>query len=75
MVVFEDSSEELVKAGLFIVVQGLVYLIIRSSSNVFSTMKTRSFSFRSVKSASFSRALALFTDLPSGDEPLQDLME
>ena len=75
MMVFEDSSKELVKACLFIVVQGLVYLIVRSSSDIFSTVKTRSFSFRSVKSTSFSRILALFTDLPSGVEPLQDLME
>ncbi|XP_038985349.1 uncharacterized protein LOC120111668 [Phoenix dactylifera] len=66
---FEEWSDYLVKVGLFILVQVLVYLILASSSNVFSNTKMRSFSFQSTRSLSLRRMIASLRDLPAGVEP------
>ena len=54
--------------GCFAVVQALVYLILRKSSDVFAPGKTtaRSFSFRPMRSMSVRRVLAAFSDVPVG---------
>ncbi|BFG33446.1 hypothetical protein CerSpe_197200 [Prunus speciosa] len=68
--VLVDNS--LMKVAMFVVVQALVYLILSSSSNLFSKNKLRSFnSFRPVRSASINRLLAAISDLPTGaaDDP------
>lgn len=57
---------------MFVLVQALVYLILRSSSSVFSKDgKLRSsMSFRSMRSMSVRRFLAPLSDVPVGtDEP------
>ncbi|XP_072996784.1 uncharacterized protein [Typha latifolia] len=61
------SNDILLKVGLFILVQALVYLILTNSSNIFATSK-RSLSFRTVRSVSLRRMLALVSDLPPGGE-------
>ncbi|CAH1448809.1 unnamed protein product [Lactuca virosa] len=63
-------SDTLVKVGLFILVQLLVYLILSSSSNIFSNTapSLRATSFRTVPSASIRRIMAALSDLPAGDE-------
>ncbi|KAG1334220.1 hypothetical protein COCNU_03G003390, partial [Cocos nucifera] len=66
---FEELSDYLVKVGLFILVQILVYLVLASSSNVFSNAKMRSFSFQSNRSPSLRRMNAWLYDLPAGIEP------
>ncbi|KAK4738353.1 hypothetical protein R3W88_002050 [Solanum pinnatisectum] len=59
----------LIKVGLFILVQGLVYLILSKSSNVFSKTQQRSYSFKTVRSLSIRRIAAELADLPVGGEP------
>ncbi|KAJ1258512.1 hypothetical protein BS78_10G080900 [Paspalum vaginatum] len=65
-------GDALVKVAVFAVVQALVYLILRKSSDVFSPAaaggkKTaRSFSFRPMRSMSIRRVLAAFSDVPVG---------
>ncbi|KAL5208463.1 hypothetical protein ABZP36_032898 [Zizania latifolia] len=61
----------LAKVAVFVLVQGLVYLILRSSSSVFSKdSKLRSMSFRPTRSMSVRRVLAPLSDVPVGaDEP------
>ncbi|KAF7037852.1 hypothetical protein CFC21_048135 [Triticum aestivum] len=62
----------LAKVAVFLLVQGLVYLILTNSSDVFSkdNKKLRSLSFRSMRSMSVRRVLAPFSDVPVGtDEP------
>ncbi|KAF6151752.1 hypothetical protein GIB67_010326 [Kingdonia uniflora] len=67
--VFEvESGDTLIKVGLFLLVQALVYFILTSSSNVFST-NMRSFSFKRTSSTSMRRLLAAISDLPPGGEP------
>ncbi|GFP93142.1 hypothetical protein PHJA_001458500 [Phtheirospermum japonicum] len=56
------------KVGLFIIVQGLVYLILSKSSNVFSKTP-RSHSFKTVRSLSIRRWAAALGDIPAGGEP------
>ncbi|KAH0726185.1 hypothetical protein KY285_001894 [Solanum tuberosum] len=58
----------LIKVGLFILVQGLVYLILSKSSNVFSKTQ-RSYNFKTVRSLSIRRITAALADLPVGGEP------
>ncbi|KVH89335.1 uncharacterized protein LOC112526956 [Cynara cardunculus var. scolymus] len=64
------SGDTLFKVGLFILVQALVYLILSSSSNIFSkTAPTlRATSFRTVRSVSIRRIMAALSDLPAGGE-------
>ncbi|PQQ16273.1 hypothetical protein Pyn_21960 [Prunus yedoensis var. nudiflora] len=62
----------LMKVAMFVAVQALIYLILSSSSNLFSKNKLRSFnSFRPARSASINRLLAAISDLPTGaaDDP------
>lgn len=58
----------LMKVGLFVLVQGLVYLILSKSSNIFSKTQ-RSYSFKTVRSLSIRRIAAVLADLPVGGEP------
>ncbi|OVA04254.1 hypothetical protein BVC80_7725g5 [Macleaya cordata] len=68
---FMESSlgEMLVKVGMFLLVQALVYLILSNSSNIFSK-NMKSLSFKTVRSASMRRIMAAISDLPPPfDEP------
>ncbi|KAL0723905.1 hypothetical protein Bca4012_038504 [Brassica carinata] len=60
----------LMKVSIFALVQALVYLILSASSSVFSKSKAmkRAYSFRSARSMSISRILAVLQDMPSGGE-------
>ncbi|CAA7026515.1 unnamed protein product [Microthlaspi erraticum] len=60
----------LMKVSIFALVQALVYLILSKSSSVFSKSKTmkRAYSFRSARSISISRILAVLQDMPAGGE-------
>ncbi|PWA71022.1 hypothetical protein CTI12_AA283760 [Artemisia annua] len=64
------SSDTLMKVALFIIVQALVYLILSSSSNIFSKTapSLRATSFRTVRSVSIRRIMAALSDLPAGGE-------
>ncbi|GJN22435.1 hypothetical protein PR202_gb09995 [Eleusine coracana subsp. coracana] len=66
-----ELRDALVKVAMFVLVQALVYLILRNSSNVFSKdSKLRSLSFRPMRSMSVKRMLANLSDVPVGtDEP------
>ncbi|KAL5211292.1 hypothetical protein ABZP36_022139 [Zizania latifolia] len=66
-----ELRDVLTKVAVFVLVQGLVYLILRNSSSVFSKdSKLRSMSFRSMRSMSVRRLLAPLSDVPVGtDEP------
>jgi len=68
-----ELGDALVKVAVFAVVQALVYLILRKSSDVFAPAggKTaaRSFSFRPMRSMSVRRVLAAFSDVPVGVPP------
>ncbi|KAG9459829.1 hypothetical protein H6P81_004337 [Aristolochia fimbriata] len=65
-----DSYEVLIKVCVFLVVQALVFIILSTSSDVFST-DPRSVRFRStVRSVSFRRILAGISDFPAtGESP------
>ncbi|TVU28745.1 hypothetical protein EJB05_20276, partial [Eragrostis curvula] len=67
-----ELRDALAKVAVFVLVQALVYLILRNSSNVFSKdSKLRSLSFRPMRSMSVRRVLAPLSDVPVGtDEPL-----
>uniref|UniRef100_A0ACD5Y1F7 Uncharacterized protein n=1 Tax=Avena sativa TaxID=4498 RepID=A0ACD5Y1F7_AVESA len=58
----------LLKVGLFVLVQALVYLILAQSPSVFSSTKTLS-KLRTSRSLSARRMVALLSDLPFGGEP------
>ncbi|KAJ9697828.1 hypothetical protein PVL29_007110 [Vitis rotundifolia] len=58
----------LIKVVMFAIVQGLVYLILKSSSNVFSKKNMRCLSFKPARSASIRRILAAISDFPAGSE-------
>ncbi|KAF5764609.1 hypothetical protein HanRHA438_Chr15g0706421 [Helianthus annuus] len=64
------SGDTLIKIGLFILVQVLVYLILSSSSNIFSKTapSLRATSFRRVRSVSIRQMIAALSDLPAGGE-------
>ncbi|KAH7683759.1 hypothetical protein IHE45_05G203600 [Dioscorea alata] len=63
-------QDVLLKIGVFVLVQALVYLILTKSSNIFSSTKTmRSLSFRPARSVSVRRMLALLSDLPPEPSP------
>lgn len=63
-------ADMLVKVAMFFLVQGLVYLILSKSSNIFSskTNTMRSHSFKPARSVSIRRMLATLADLPAGGE-------
>ncbi|CAN6877118.1 unnamed protein product [Brassica oleracea var. botrytis] len=64
----------LMKVSIFALVQALVYLILSTSSSVFSNVFSKSItmkrlhSFRSARSMSISRILAVLQDMPAGGE-------
>jgi len=62
-------GDMLMKVGVFILVQALVYLILSNSSNIFSKNIKRSHSFRPARSVSIRRMLALISDFPPEGEP------
>ncbi|PIN10571.1 hypothetical protein CDL12_16842 [Handroanthus impetiginosus] len=64
-----DSSlgSMLLKVALFILVQGLVYLILSQSSNIFSKLP-RSHSFKPARTVSIRRWAAALADIPAGGE-------
>jgi hypothetical protein len=66
-----ELRDVLAKVAVFLLVQGLVYLILSKSSDVFSKDKIlRSLSFRTMRSMSVRRVLAPLSDVPVGtDEP------
>ncbi|KAL2941819.1 Phosphoheptose isomerase [Bienertia sinuspersici] len=60
----------LINLVLFLVVQGLVYLILTNSSNIFSKNKNlKSFSFKRARSSSVRNLLSLISDVPSVSTP------
>ncbi|KAH7838493.1 hypothetical protein Vadar_027224 [Vaccinium darrowii] len=66
----EMSWEDmLLKVGIFVLVQALVYLILSNSSDIFSSNdKLRSLSFKPARSVSIRRMLAVVSDVPQGGE-------
>ncbi|CAM0951609.1 unnamed protein product [Alopecurus aequalis] len=60
----------LLKVGLFVLVQALVYLILAQSSSVFSSTKT--LGIRPAQSLCASRMVALLSDLPLGGKPSEE---
>ncbi|KAL3615401.1 hypothetical protein CASFOL_041062 [Castilleja foliolosa] len=56
------------KVGLFIIVQGLVYLILSQSSNLFSDTTPISHSFKTARTLSIRRWAAAIADIPAGGE-------
>ena len=67
-----DLVDVVLKGVVFVMVQALVYVILSSSSNLFSRNKNmRSLSFKPARSSSINRILASISDLPlGGDQPL-----
>uniref|UniRef100_A0ACD5YUZ8 Uncharacterized protein n=1 Tax=Avena sativa TaxID=4498 RepID=A0ACD5YUZ8_AVESA len=66
-----ELRDVLAKVAVFLLVQGLVYLILRDSSDVFSRDKIlRSLSFRPMRSMSVRRVLAPLSDVPVGTDEL-----
>jgi len=62
-----ELGDALAKVAVFTLVQALVYLILRKSSDVFAPGRTaRSLSFRPMRSMSVHRVLAAFSDVPVG---------
>uniref|UniRef100_A0ACD5ZHV6 Uncharacterized protein n=1 Tax=Avena sativa TaxID=4498 RepID=A0ACD5ZHV6_AVESA len=62
-----ELRDVLAKVAVFLLVQGLVYLILRDSSDVFSKDNIlRSLSFRPMRSMSVRRVLAPLSDVPVG---------
>ncbi|KAG2610249.1 uncharacterized protein LOC120704608 [Panicum virgatum] len=61
-----ELGDALAKVAVFALVQALVYLILRKSSDVFAPGRTkaRSLSFRPMRSMSVRRVLAAFSDVP-----------
>lgn len=70
---FMDATsleDVLLKVGMFVLVQALVYIILSKSSNVFSTERIKkSPSFRPARSVSIRRFMAALSDMPPGGEP------
>uniref|UniRef100_A0ACD5Z5Q0 Uncharacterized protein n=1 Tax=Avena sativa TaxID=4498 RepID=A0ACD5Z5Q0_AVESA len=64
-IISPELRDVLAKVAVFLLVQGLVYLILRDSSDVFSKDKIlRSLSFRPMRSMSVRRVLAPLSDVP-----------
>ncbi|KAF5202840.1 transmembrane protein [Thalictrum thalictroides] len=68
MLLESGLGDMLMKVGMFLLVQALVYFILTSSSNVFSK-NMRSVSFKTARSVSIRRIMAAISDLPIGAEP------
>ncbi|XP_062178721.1 uncharacterized protein LOC133883414 [Phragmites australis] len=69
LIVPPELGDALAKVAVFAVVQALIYLILRKSSDVFSPAgrtASRSRSFRPMRSMSVRRVLAAFSDVPIG---------
>ncbi|KAJ0021384.1 hypothetical protein Pint_31333 [Pistacia integerrima] len=65
-----DLADTLMKVGMFVLVQVLVYFILTNSSDIFSKNKmVRSLSFKPVRSSSIRRILAALSDLPGEPSP------
>ncbi|CAN6210869.1 unnamed protein product [Urochloa humidicola] len=66
-----EMQAALVKVGVFVLVQALVYLILSQSSTVFSRTKSLGTLRGPARSGSLSarRMIALLSDLPAGGEP------
>lgn len=64
-----EMQAALVKVGVFVLVQALVYLILSQSSTVFSRTKSLRLRLRPSRSLSARRMIALLSDLPAGGEP------
>ncbi|KAL2536710.1 uncharacterized protein Fot_18101 [Forsythia ovata] len=65
---FESSlGGMLLKIGLFILVQALVYVILTQSSTIFSKAP-RSYSFKQARSISIRRLAAALADIPAGSD-------
>ncbi|KAL6565762.1 hypothetical protein OROHE_004817 [Orobanche hederae] len=60
----EGEISMFLKVAIFILVQGLVYLILSQSSNVFSKAR-RSHSFRTARTLSIRRWAAVIADIPA----------
>uniref|UniRef100_A0A2N9FAX5 Uncharacterized protein n=1 Tax=Fagus sylvatica TaxID=28930 RepID=A0A2N9FAX5_FAGSY len=58
----------LMKVGMFVLVQALVYLILSKSSSIFSKTTKRSFSFKPPRSVTINRILAAVSDMPAAGE-------
>ncbi|PIA48552.1 hypothetical protein AQUCO_01400857v1 [Aquilegia coerulea] len=70
MMLESGLGDMLMKVGMFLLVQALVYFILTSSSNVFSNnINMRSVSFKTARSVSVRRIMAAISDLPLGGEP------
>ncbi|KQJ90455.1 uncharacterized protein LOC100821640 [Brachypodium distachyon] len=61
------SHAALIKVGVFVLVQALVYLILAQSSGVFS--RAKSHGLRPARSLSARGMVALLSDMPLGGEP------
>ena len=70
MMMESSMGEMILKVGVFVTVQALVYLILSKSSNIFSKThrEKRSSSFKIARSVSIKRILAALQDLPAGGE-------
>ncbi|CAI0409864.1 unnamed protein product [Linum tenue] len=60
-------ADVLTKVGLFVIVQALVYLVLTTSSTVFSRNLKRSFSFKPARSVSIRRIFNAISDAPVGE--------
>ncbi|KAH7683743.1 hypothetical protein IHE45_05G202500 [Dioscorea alata] len=69
--VFDESSDDLMKVGVFILVQALVYLILSSSSGLFSVAEvSSSISSKNIQCQKIRRIfLDVLSDLPPNGEP------
>ena len=69
--VFDESSDDLMKVGVFILVQALVYLILSSSSDLFTVTKmSSSIKFKDIQSLKIRKVfLDVLSDLPPNGEP------
>ena len=71
LMISQELQDALAKVAVFLLVQGLVYLILTKSSDVFSKDKIlRSLSFQKMRSMSVRRVLAPLSDIPVGTDEL-----
>ncbi|CAM0943802.1 unnamed protein product [Alopecurus aequalis] len=71
LMISPELRDALAKVAVFLLVQGLVYLILSKSSDVFSKDKVlRSLSFRPMRSMSVRRVLAPLFDVPIGTDDM-----
>ncbi|XP_065872008.1 uncharacterized protein [Euphorbia lathyris] len=69
MMMESSVADMLLKVGVFMLVQALVYLILTNSSDLFSKTIKRSTSFRPARSLSIRRFLDTLADFDFGDLP------